>query len=440
MKHVYAALILVLPIFAQSDRGTITGTVLDPTGGIIAKAAITAHNTETGAEYETVATGTGNYTLAQLPAGLYELDVESTGFKRFSQTGIRVQVAQVARIDVTLRVGEAKDSITVTADATLLKTDSGEQSQNMSTDRMSALPLNFGASGTVRNPFTFVTLLPGGSSVGTNSIRINGGPTDGEGIRVEGQEATNSLQPGAPNEQEPSVEAIQEISVQTSNFAAEYGDVASGLFNFTAKSGTNQFHGSAYEYFVNEDLNAGIPFTNNGNGQLVRPVSRKHDYGASVGGPVLIPKVYNGRDKTFFFFNYEGYFNKTFNSGTFITLPTQAMRNGDFSGILTGRTLGTDPLGRPIMENSVYDPGSQRLVGSAVVRDPFPGNIIPVSRFDPVAAKIQALIPLPSGPGSINNFQQVDPGRTSKGIPSIKIDHGIGAARRSPSTTRLTMP
>jgi hypothetical protein len=430
MRRLVALLAFSLAVFGQSDRGTITGTISDPANAVIPNASVTARNSESGAQYKTVTTPTGNYTLSQLPAGPYDLSIEAAGFNKFTQQGIRVQVAQAARIDIALQVGGATESITVNADAPLLKTDSGEQSHNISTLRMNALPLNFGASGTVRNPYTFVTLLPGASMTGSSSIRINGTPTDTSGIRVEGQEATNTLQPGRPDEQEPSVEALQEISVQTSNFAAEYGQVGGGLFNLTAKSGTNQFHGSGYEYFVNEALNAGIPFTNNGRGGLSRPVNRKHDFGFSVGGPVRIPHVYNGRNRTFFFFNYESYRTRTFSSGTFITVPTAAMRNGDFSAILTGRALGTDPLGRTIAENTIYDPASGRTVNGVVVRDPFVGNIIPKSRFDPVAAKIQALLPAPTKSGLVNNFEQVYPGQTTKSIPSVKIDHSFNDKSR----------
>src|SRR5439155_1546748 len=126
-----------------------------------------------------------------------------------------------------------------------------------------------------------------------------------DSIRVEGQDSNNSRLMIRQDQVQPSVEALEEVSVQTSNFAAEYGQVSGGLFNFVAKSGTNQFHGSAFEYFVNEDLGAGIPYTNGGNGHLVRPKNRRHDYGGSVGGPVWIPKLYNGRNRTFFFFAYE---------------------------------------------------------------------------------------------------------------------------------------
>src|SRR5262249_37291394 len=164
-----------------------------------------------------------------------------------------------------------------------------------------------------------------------------------------------------------------------SNFAPEYGQVSGGMFNLVAKSGTNQFHGSAFEYFVNEDLSAGIPFTNSGNGHLVRPKNRRHDYGGSVGGPVWIPKLYNGRNRTFFFLAYEKFHQNQDQAGLVQTLPTDSMRNGDFSASLTGRTLGMDPAGRSILENTIHDPRTDRPVNGLVIRDPFPGNVIPPS-------------------------------------------------------------
>ena len=278
-------LFFTLITFAQSDRGTITGAVSDPASAVVPNATVVAKNTESGTQYQTVTTATGAYTLASLPAGTYELSVEVAGFKKFTQQGIAVQVAQAARIDVILQVGATTESVTVSAAAPLLKTESAEQSYNINTDRMNALPLNFGArgSGSVRNPYTFVVLTPGGNISGASTIRINGAPNNSFGIRVEGQEANNALQPGRPDEQQPSLEAVQEISVQTSNFSAEFGQVAGGLFNFTTKSGTNRFHGSAYEYFTNEALNAGRPYTDNGKGGLIRQVTRKQDFGVSWG-------------------------------------------------------------------------------------------------------------------------------------------------------------
>ena len=177
--------------------------------------------------------------------------------------------------------------------------------------------------------------------------------------------------------------------------------------------------GLAFEYLRNEFLNASQPFSN------IRPRSRSNNYGFSVGGPVYIPKVYNGHNRTFFFFNWETAPGTAVVAGTYQTVPTAAYRQGDFSSILTGRVLGTDPLGRPIMENAIYDPNTSREVNGLIVRDPFPGNMIPANRIDPVAAKIQALMPLPTRAGQINNWLQNFSGPTESNIYNTKIDHNL---------------
>ncbi|MBI3278815.1 MAG: TonB-dependent receptor [Acidobacteria bacterium] len=432
MRIVYVSLGCLLAaglMFGQSDRGIITGTVTDPASAVVPNAPVVATNTETGVQFRTVTTGTGNYTIPSMPAGSYDLTVEVDGFRKFQQQGIRVQVAQTARIDVVLQVGATTESVTVTGDAPLLKSESAEQSTTLSGERINALPLNFAiGQGAVRNPLSFVQLSPGSSISGWNDIRVNGAPSNTFRIIFEGQDTTSALNPRVSDESQPSVEALQEFTLQTSNFAAEFGQVTGGLFNFTSRSGTNQFHGSVYEYFVNEALNAGIPFTDNGSGGLVRPRARRHDFGASIGGPVILPKLYNGRERTFFFFNFEMYRNREGRSGTFGTVPTEAYRRGDFSAALTGRVLGTDPLGRPILENTIYDPKSGRTVDGRVIRDPYPGNVIPQSHFDPVAAKIQSLIAAPMNAGLVNNFEQRFEFRKIQDIPSVKIDHNFSTA------------
>jgi hypothetical protein len=423
-------------VFAQSERGSITGAVSDQANAVIPGAHVAATNTQTGVQYESVTTPTGNYTLAQLPAGSYDLSVEAAGFSKFIQQGIRIYVAQTARIDVVLNVGATRESVTVTSNATMLKTESAEQSTTIAKELLDELPLNFGARGNIgsaniRNPFTFVTLVPGGNISAYSSIKLNGAPLDTDSIRVEGQDSNNSRLMIRQDQVQPSVEALEEVSVQTSNFAAEYGQVSGGLFNFVAKSGTNEFHGSAFEYFVNEDLGAGIPYTSSGNGHLVRPKNRRHDYGGSVGGPVWIPKLYNGRNRTFFFFAYEKFHQNQDQAGLLQTVPTDAMRNGDFSAAVTGRTLGMDPAGAPVLENSIYDPLTNSTVNGQVVRSVFPGNVIPVSRMDPVALKIQALIPKATRAGVLNNWDQSYPSYTDEVIPSIKIDEYLPKGKLS---------
>ena len=419
--------LLVLVAFAQSDRGTITGDVTDPGGAVVPHSKVVARNTETGAEYDTVTTSTGNYTLSQLPAGNYDLSVEMAGFNKFVQQGIRVFVARTERVDVTLKIGVTTESVTVSADASLLKTENAEQSTTIGVEKLDELPLNFGANGNnasanIRNPYTFVTLVPSGTISSYSTIRMNGSPINTFQVRVEGQQANNNRLMIRQDQLQPSVEALEEVSVQSSNFSAEYGQVAGGMFNLTAKSGTNQFHGSLFEYFVNEDLGAGIPFTNSGHGHLLRPPNRRNDFGGSFGGPVWIPKLYNGRNRTFFFFALEEFYQRQVTAGVKQTVPTVAMRNGDFSGSLTGKQLGTDPLGRPIFENTIYDPNSFQIVNGQTITNPFMNNIIPPSRFDTVAQKIQALIPLPIRPGTLNNWDQSYAQVTTERIPSIKVD------------------
>ena len=423
-----------LVAFAQGDRGTVTGSIADPAGAVVANASIQVRNVETDAVYVAASTATGNYTLAQLPTGTYEVSVSVLGFKKYIRKGLNVAVAQTLRIDIGLDVGSASDSVTVTSEASLLKTESGELSHNISSDRLDNLPIlgiggtQAGSSG-IRNPMAAAQLIPGTTFQANVNMRVNGAPSNTQAVRIEGQDATNGGSAFASAQIQPSVDAIQEVSIQTSNFAAEYGQVGGGYFNFTVKSGTNQFHGSAYDYFVNEVLNAGQPFTNNGSGSLVRPVQRRNDYGFTLGGPVDIPKLYNGHDKTFFFFNWEQFRETIIYNATPLTVPTMAYRTGNFAGLLAlggNKVLATDPLGRPIIQATIYDPATERTANGQVVRDPFPGNIIPEARFDPVAVKIQALIPQPTNSGSTNNYLPVWPSQRVTSIPAVKIDQQLG--------------
>jgi len=426
-KTLLAVLIVAGAAFAQSDRGTLTGSVTDPAGAAIPNSSITVTNPATGSQVKTQTTETGNYTIPNLPSGLYDLSVESQGFSRYEQKGIRVQVAQTARVDVQLKVGAVSDSITVTSDAPLLTTENAAQATTIGRDLINSMPLNFAiGQGAVRNPLSFLQLAPGAAISGWNDIKVNGAPLRTYKIIFEGQDTTAGLDPRVSDELQPSVEAIEEFTLQSSNFSAEFGQVGGGLFNFTSRSGTNQFHGSAYDYWANEALNAGYPFTNNGSGGLVRPRSRKNDFGFSVGGPVVIPKVYDGKNRTFFFFNLERYVNRENRYDGIATVPTTAYRNGDFSAALTGRNLGTDGLGRPILENTVYDPSTARTgPDGRVYRDPFPSNVIPQGRLDPVSLNIQKLIPAPINSGLVNNFDKNSEFRKLQTIPSVKIDQNF---------------
>ena len=435
-------------LLAQSDRGTITGTISDPAGAVIASAAVSARNTETGATYPVAASATGNYTIPQLPAGTYELSVTVPGFKKFIRPGLIIQAAQTIRVDATLQVGDATESVTVEAEAPLLKTESGELSQTIATQTMDALPLlQVGASSSgLRNPYNIVALMPGAYYQPVNTgfttgptVRINGGATSSETLLVDGLDGTNMMGQVINQETQPGMDSIQEWTVQTSNYAAEFGQAGSSVMNVTMKSGTNQYHGGAYNYFQNEFLNSAQPFSvqPGSPGEHIRPVARRNDYGVTMGGPIRIPKLYDGRNRTFFFFSWEQYLNTQNQLPGTISLPTPAYRNGDFSAAITAagaKNLGTDPLGRAIIANTIYDPETVQTVSGQRVTNPFPNNRIPIARFDPVSAKIQNMMPLPScvaGPpcnasGVVNNWQNTELGKRDTEAPSLKLDQILG--------------
>ncbi|HEX5432060.1 MAG TPA: carboxypeptidase-like regulatory domain-containing protein, partial [Bryobacteraceae bacterium] len=383
--------IATLPALAQSDRGTITGTVSDPAGAVVPGALVQAKNAQTGIVYTGASSNTGNYTISQLPPGAYQVSVAVQGFKKYVRSNLTVEVAQVLRIDIPLEVGSASESVTVTEAAPLLNTETGDLRHNVTSERLDELPVlgigstQAGSSG-IRNPNAMIQLIPGTVWQPNREVRVNGAPNNTQSFRIEGQETTNTGTPGVPAQTQPSVDAIQEVAIQTSNYAAEYGQVGGGYFNLTMKSGTNQFHGSVYDYFVNEVFNAGQPFTGSPDGNP-RPRNRRNDYGFTIGGPAWIPKVYNGHDKTFFFFNWEQYREHVDINNQLETVPTAAYRQGDFSAAMIGAPIGTDPIGRPIFQNEVYDPGTTRTdpATGKVIRDPYAGNKIPLTAMDPLA-------------------------------------------------------
>jgi hypothetical protein len=442
--------------FSQVGNGIITGTVTDPAGAVIPGASVEAVNSATSVSYAAVTTNTGNYTITDLPVGVYTLNVKSNGFKNYSHTNLRIEAAQTIRQDVPLEVGGTNESVTITAEASLLKTESGDLSHNISIDHLDDLPLlgigtaNSGTSG-VRNPYNSLQTLPGVSSYASSGqFTLNGlGGNMTETMRVEGQDATSRLFGTYDYTQmgQPSADAIQEIAYQTSNYSAEFGQAGSAVINMTMKSGTNQFHGTGYDYFVNEFLNAGNPFTitKDGTGK-VRPVNRRNDFGGTLGGPIWIPKIYNGRNKSFFFFNYEQYLEN--NLYTFTdTLPNAAYLGGDFSAIspfgncsqcaalgVPTTAITTDPLGRPVYANEIYDPATRAVTVAGVngatqsglgYANPFPNNQIPISRFDPTTLKVLALLPQGANGNIANNFSGTSIGNRYTAIPSIKVDQNL---------------
>ncbi|HLH31882.1 MAG TPA: carboxypeptidase-like regulatory domain-containing protein, partial [Terriglobia bacterium] len=419
--------VFAVSVFAQTDRGTITGTVADSTSAVIPGANVTATNTQTTSKYETVSTETGNYTLTQLPVGTYNLTVELPGFKKYLRQGVTVLSSTTVRIDVPLEVGGAAEEVTVNADAPLLRTEGGDVSHTITTDVVDALPvLSIGAaagSSGIRNPTAVAELLPGAYVVPNTVVKINGAPGNTASYRLEGQDASNGQVPATQAQVQPSVDALQEFTVLTSNFSAEYGQVGGGMFNYVVKSGTNNYHGTGYDYAANDAFNSATPWLN-----TKSPV-RRHDWGFTFGGPVTFTKkIYDGHNKTFFFFNFEQYRDHQNIATITNTVPLADYRNGDFSKAITGKVLGTDPLGRPIIEGTIYDPRTTRAAPNGqLVRDPFQGNKIDPSLFDPVALKVQALLPLPNRSGFINNYLNPFPSERITYIPAVKLDHNLSS-------------
>jgi hypothetical protein len=430
-------------MFAQSDRGTITGTITDQAGAVIPGAVIEVTNINTGAVYQVQSSSTGNYTLSQLPAGKYQMSSSVPRFKQFLRTGITVLVAQTLRIDISLEVGAISETVTVSEDAPLLRMDSGELAHNIASKTLNELPV-LGFTGGIRDPFAVTALIPGSLYAGGigGFVRVNGAPSNTQSVRIEGQDATDGIWTSYTSFTQPSVDSVEEVAVQTSNFAAEFGQAGGGLFNMTMKSGTNKLHGTAYDYLYNEALNASAPY-----GRKDR--QRRNDYGFTLGGPVYIPKVYNGRDKTFFFFNWEQFREKAVDNTTTVTVPTLKMRKGDFSEVLTAATVTTADGVTGIKQNQLYRPGTERtytgLNGTNdLMRDQYPGNVITDPLNKSALAIQEKYVPEPAGPykdNLTNNYLVPWEKYNFRTIPSVKIDHSIGLRSKLSgywSTTHIT--
>ncbi len=435
--------------FGQTGLATITGTISDPSGAAVANAPVEVHNLENGSIFKGASSDTGNFTVAQLPVGDYEVTVSVAGFKKYSHTKFHLAADQTMREDVTLQVGQSSESVTVTAEASLLQTETSELAGNFTIKQLDDLPLlTVGATNDgVRDYFSASRLLPGiqycdsatcpggGSGNAITVTVINGTPNNSLSTRLDGavMNPTSSRLGGATMETQSSSEAVQEVAILTSSFAPEFGAGGGAVVNVVTKSGTNSLHGTAYDYLVNTALNAAQPFTG------LKNAIHQNDYGFTVGGPVWIPKVYNGRNKTFFFFSFEEFYQNLLNDTTPDTVPIQAYRNGNFSSLITDENrlvttasgTYTDPLGRTIPSGTIFDPSSTFTAANGVlVRNPFPNNTIPAGQFDPVALKILALVPQPQGPlanQAGSNYLATYVGSRRSFIPSIKVDQNLGS-------------
>ncbi len=366
-------------LMAQSGRGNIAGAVKDSSGAVVPGAHVTVVNEATGQRFNLTTNEAGEYTAADVPVGVYDVSVAKEGFRDSQIKALNVDAGVTERADVNLELGQARQTVEVQATALQLNSEDARTSVTVNNTLVNTLPLVVG--GTVRSPFDLAALTPEAKNTGSSQgFALGGGQADSYQATLDGVSVNTSraLQKNWVASNAPSVEAITQFTVDTNGFKAEYGHAGGGVMMFVAKSGTNQFHGSAYEFLRNNDFDANDWFSNRAG--KPRQIYKQNDFGATVGGPVLIPKVYNGKNKTFFFFSYEGFRNRNGATNATATIPTPEMYNGDFSNWVTS-------TGKQI---PIYDPTTQVTnANGTVTRTVFPGNKIPMAKWDP--ASIQAL-------------------------------------------------
>src|SRR5229473_742369 len=404
-------LVSTVCVLAQTTNGNIQGTVTDPSGATVGGAKVTSRNLDTGLTISTVTTDAGLYSLANLPPGRYSVTIQGPGLKKYSREGVTVQTDATVSLDVQMQLGAVSESVTVTADASQLQTTTSEIGATVSPTLIANLPLQ--VSGTIRNPVQFIELVPGfvggvANDPGSNSsddFKVNGGQEGGTDVLVDGV-SISLVSPNTQWNKGVSTDGVQEFKVLQSNFSPEYGESGDGIVSLTVKSGTNELHGSAYEYIRNRDFDANS-WKNNLLGSP-RNVDTQNDFGATVGGPVFIPKLYHGRNKTFFFFDYEGFRLRHGGTGT-QSFPNENFRKGDFSALLPGVQL--------------YDPTTHAAI---------PGNILtndPNFKASAVMTKVFALLP-PTNGGLTNNTVDHSLSSTTANLYDVKIDHVISDKNR----------
>ncbi|HET8546476.1 MAG TPA: TonB-dependent receptor, partial [Bryobacteraceae bacterium] len=426
--------------WAQTTSTSILGTVTDPQGAAIANAKITVRNAGTGVVSTTVTTNTGDYTVPLLDVGEYEVSVEMPGFRSATQTGVRLEINEKARVDFQLQVGAQAERITVTAEATLLKTDEASVGGVVEQRRLVELPMNG------RNVGNFATLNPGvqfGSRHGYDGLSGGGGgiPIPGQTIAIvaNGQRETNqhaTLDGVVATEARvntvpfsPSPEAMQEVQVLTGSYSAEYGFNSGAQLVMVMRSGTNDVHGSLYDFLRNDKLDAEGFFQNYftpaGAPRVRKTALRQNQFGGVLGGPVYIPKIYDGRNRTFFMFNYEGRRRREPGAISTGLVPTDEFRRGDFSVLLNR----VDAQGRPAPIR-IIDPTSNPDNPTF-----FTGNIIPENRIVPAARALLPFWPraqnaLPD-PTSGVNFRNPGTNSIDDNQYFVKIDHAFSAKDRA---------
>ena len=413
-------------LFSQSFTGSVSGIVTDSTGAVLAGAAITVTDVAQNTKHRTVTNDTGFYLISGMAPGLYQLSVEKAGFRTYVLDSMPLTTQQKASVDISLQVGSVVENVEVKAEAQMVDPDSSTIGAVIENKRIVDLPLNG------RNIYHLASLVPGVANARTGNSQLLSDFSDANRFSVNGgQEATNEILLDGVTAMVsstsnstlfavaaiPSIESIQEFRIQTNMYAAEYGRSGGGVVTMVTKSGSNSLHGSAYEFLRNSYFDANNFFANSSGAKLAS--FKRNQFGGTLGGPVFIPKVYDGHNKTFFFFSYES--QRVLQARLDQeTLPTALERAGDFS---------QDRAANGALK-LIFDPATTRPnpdVAGAFIRDPFAGNRIPGNRLNPVALKAQQFFPEANNPGlpftSQLNFVVQQAGLEPTNRLEAKVDH-----------------
>ena len=412
-------------IFAQEFRSTLTGRVTDPSGLGVPNVKIAVVKTDTNTRTQTVSGTDGNYTAPLLAPGTYSVAAEANGFKKYLHSGIQIGTNERIAEDIELVVGSASETVTGTAGAPLLNTVTASAGQVITTREVENLPMNWNtplalarnALGVIPKqkhllnqvkPYdtgSGVDIALGGANSGSNEYLLDGVPNMSSASRAGGFS--------------PSMEAVDEVKVELFQTDAAYGDTLGGTVNITTKSGTNTYHGSLYEFNQTSALASNQFFLNAAG--LQQPITRSNQYGGVIGGPVRIPKLFNGKDKLFFFFGYEGF--KDSSPGVSTTaVPTSAERSGDFSALISAGS-----------GFQLFDPATAVLSGGRITRQVLAGNLIPANRLDPIAKAYLQYFPQPNQPGRAsgeNNYVVPNPGINNFSSWIGRTDASIGSRNK----------
>jgi len=407
--------LLLTSVAALAQSATVTGNITDTSGSSIPGAAVSVINEATNVRQQTTSSSTGDFTVPGLQPGAYTVRAEKPGFERYARTGITLFIATETRVDLTLGVGRQSETVTVSGEASLLQTENAQLSTTVSRKEYDELPLV--QQGRIRSPTAFIYLAPsvqgnynatGSENVAaTNYISVNGSQMKQTEFYLSGLSAGQMANVGSYNESAPPVDAVQEFKMFTTLLPADYGHTGAAAGIFAIRAGTNAWHGSVYEYLRNNVLDA-QPW-----GTVNKLFTRQNEFGATLGGPIRFGRLYDGRNRSFFFFSYGGSRKSGVDSLKTVQIPTPTQILGDFTG-----------------KQIIYDPASTRLnsAGTGYIRDPFPNNKIPTSRIDPLAAKIAAFYPAPNAAGTLNYQSFIGERLLNPDVYTTRVDHQVNDA------------